>query len=77
MITRAEPRYKQAFIKMITTFRVQNPDPDHDPAFIAIIGGCTPPPTVEAIEIFIKDLNAAKILPLNLTSSDSGYHLVF
>jgi hypothetical protein len=75
MITRAEPRYKQAFIKMITTF--QNPDPDHDPAFIAIIGGCTPPLTVEAIEIFIKDLNPAKILPLNLISSDSGYHLVF
>jgi hypothetical protein len=77
MITRAEPRYKQAFIKMITTFGVQNPDPDYDPAFIAIIGGCTPPPTVEAIEIFIKDLNAAKILPLNVISSDSGYHLVF
>jgi hypothetical protein len=77
MITRAEPRYKQAFIMMILTFGVQNPDPDHDPAFIAIIRRCTPPLTVEAIAIFTKDLKAAKTLPVNLISSDSGYHLSF
>jgi hypothetical protein len=81
VITRAEPRYKQAFIMMITTFGTQNPDPDHDPAFIAIIRHCTPPLTVEAIAIFTKGLNAAKTLPRaapygRVIRSDSGYHLV-
>jgi hypothetical protein len=80
-ITRAEPRYKQAFIMMITTFETQNPDPDHDPAFIAIIRHCTPPLTVEAIAIFTKGLNAAKTLARaapygRVICSDSGYHLV-
>jgi hypothetical protein len=81
VITRAEPRYKQAFIMMITTFGTQNPDPDHDPAFIAIIRHCTPPLTVEAIAIFTKGLNAAKTLARaapygRVICSDSGYHLV-
>jgi hypothetical protein len=78
LITRAEPRYKQAFIKDILKLDDEDSDPNHNTlVFIAIIRSCTPPLIVEDIIIRTRDLKAAKTGPLNLISSASDYDLVF
>jgi hypothetical protein len=76
VITRAGPRYKQAFFTTLLTWAVQNSDLDLDSVFIDILRRCLPPLTVEDISILTQDSQAAKTLPFSLISSDSGYHLV-
>ena len=77
VITRAEPRYKQAFIQRILTFEIGIPDPNRDPIFIAVIRSCTPPLIAEDIAIRTQDLKAGETPPFHRLSSNSDYDLVF
>jgi hypothetical protein len=80
IITRAGPRYKEAFLTVILAWMLQNRDPHPNPVVNEVFDmalRCSPPLTLEEIRLLIEDSPAAKFLPFHLVSSGSDYYLIF